>query len=141
MEAFVRPLQTLLNDLDFSVNEDLDEFRRRIARTRIASFRGDVLDILSRVSNPSELKAFIDFCEEELKSFQVRGVQTSNFTEVLALLSNAQAAWSRDESETQPRPPYARIVAVEGSARELRRKLAHSRSAIAAGEGHLRSLA
>ena len=68
MEAFIQPLQALLNDLHFSVDEDLDEFRRRIAHTRIASFRGDALDILSRVSNPSELRAFIDFCEEELKS-------------------------------------------------------------------------
>ena len=141
MEAFVRPLHTLLGDLHFSVDADLGEFRGRITRTRIASFQRDALEFLRGVSNPGELKEFIDFCQEELKSFQARGVQTSNFAAVLALLSSAQAAWSHDESETRPRPPYAQIAAVEGSARELRRKFAHSQSAIAADEGHLHSLA
>ena len=140
-EVFARPLQALLGELRFSVSEDLSEFNRRNARLRIASFQRDALDALDRVSNPGELKEFIDFCRDELRSLEARGVRTSNFAEILAILGEAQAVWSADEGETQPRPPYARIAAVEESARELRAKLAHSRHAFAADEGHLRSLA
>ena len=100
-----------------------------------------MLDALRRVDSPDELKEFIDFCHDEVKNIQARGVETSNFSEVLTLLGNAQLTWSIAESDTQPRPPHAQIAAVENSIREVRGKLIHCRDAISSDEEHLRLLA
>ena len=140
MKSFVHPLRTLFGNLQFMVDANLSEYKQKNAFNRIKNFKAEISDAFGRTDSPESLKEFLEFCCDESKSVQSKGVDISGFDDILNLLSDFQKAWLTAKNEIQPRPPLAQIAATENSIEELKGKLVHHRNEASTDESQSHSL-